>query len=496
MPGRDHFVAFDLGAESGRAVLGGLDGERLVLEEKHRFANPTGRMNGTFHWNLLGQWEELKLGLRKCAIEGGNRRAIESVGVDTWGVDFGLLAPNGDILGNPAHYRDRRTEGVMEKVFQRVSKQNIFEITGIQFMPLNTLYQLVALKASHSSLLAAAETMLFMPDLFNYLFTGKRQTEFSIATTSQMFNPRKRAWAEDLLAELELPRKILPTIVPSGSVVGPMRKDVAAECRVGAIPVIAPGTHDTASAVAAVPAHGDDWCYISSGTWSLMGVELNAPIINEKALRYEYTNEGGVAGKIRFLKNITGLWLVQECRRAFAQEGRDYEYGELAKLAEQAEPFRSVIDPDHTPFRSPGDIPKKIDRFCAATQQRPPTTPGEFVRTCLESLAITYRRTLAGLEDVLGKKIKTIHIVGGGSRNELLNQMTADACARTVIAGPSEATSIGNILVQAMAMGRVKSLDQARSIVRHSFDVKRYDPRDTKAWDMAYDRYLDVRQTH
>ena len=384
----------------------------------------------------------------------------------------------------------------MERVHQRVSKQRIFEITGVQFMPINTLYQLVALQQSKSSLLASAETMLFIPDLFTYLFTGKRQSEFSIATTSQMFNPRKRAWAEELLHELELPRQILPTVVPSGTVVSPMRKEVAAECRMNTVPVIAPGSHDTASAVVAVPAEGDNWCFISSGTWSLMGVEMPAPLINEKSLRYDFTNEGGVGGRTRLLKNITGLWLVQECRRYFKAQGQDLEYAELEKLCAAAPALMSIIDPDHAPFRVPGDIPKKIERFCAATAQRPPTSPGAFVRVCLESLAMTYRRTLGTLEDMLGKKIKTIHVVGGGSQNSLLNQMTADACARPVMAGPVEATAIGNALVQGMAMGSVKSLEHARRIVLNSFEPKRFEPRDTKTWDEAFNRYRDIRQHH
>jgi rhamnulokinase len=491
----DHYVAFDLGAESGRVVLGALDGDRLKIEEKHRFATPVGRMNGALHWNLLGLWEEMKLGLRKCAVDRGQKRDIEAVGVDAWGVDFGLIAPNGDVLANPVHYRDRRTDGVMEKVFQRVSRQHVFDVTGVQFLPFNTIYQLVAMQQARSSLLSAAETLLFIPDLLNYLFTGKRQTEFSIATTSQLYNPRKLAWADELMRELELPRNLLPnTVAPSGSTVGPMRKEVAAECRVGPIPVIAPGSHDTASAVAVVPANGGDWCFISSGTWSLMGVELNSPLITEKALRYEFTNEGGVGGRFRFLKNITGLWLVQEVRRAFAAEGRNYSYDELVAMAVQAEPFRCVIDPDHRPFTQPGDIPKKIDRFAAATQQRPPATPGEFVRTCLESLAIKYRQTLDALEDATGRRIKAIHVVGGGSRNDLLNQMTADACNRNVLAGPAEAAAIGNVLVQSMAMGRVRNLEQARSIVRSSFEIKRFEPRDNKAWEGALNRYRDLRQ--
>jgi rhamnulokinase len=493
---KDQFVAIDCGAESGRVVLASLENDRLTLDERHRFTTPVGRMNGSLHWNLLGIWEEIKAGLRRCALEGANKRQIDGIGIDAWGVDFGLVAPSGEILGNPVHYRDRRTDGVMERVHQRISKQRIFEITGVQFMPINTLYQLIALQQSKSSLLAAAETMLFIPDLFNYLLTGKRQSEFSIATTSQMFNPRKRAWADELLHELELPRQILPSVVPSGTVVSALRKDVAAECRMNAVPVIAPGSHDTASAVVAVPAEGDSWCFISSGTWSLMGVELPAPLINEKSLRHDYTNEGGVGGRIRLLKNITGLWLVQECRRYFKSQGQDLDYAELEKLCAQAPSLMSIIDPDHAPFRAPGEIPKKIERFCAATSQRPPTSPGAFVRVCLESLAMTYRRTLNALEDLLGKKIKTIHVVGGGSQNSLLNQMTADACARPVVAGPAEATATGNALVQAMTMGSVKSLEHVRRIVANSFEPKRFEPRDTKAWDAAFARYQEIRQHH
>lgn len=491
-----HFLAFDLGAESGRAVLGMLGDGRLALEERHRFANPTGRMNGHLYWNLLAQWEELKTGLRKSA-EGHNsaRASLSGIGVDTWGVDFGLVGADGDLLGNPFHYRDPRTDGVMERTFGRVSRQEIFEHTGVQFMQLNSLYQLIALRDSKPRTLDAAETLLFIPDLFNYLFTGEKLAEFSIATTSQMYDPRKGAWATEMLRKLDLPTRILPQIIASGKVIAPLRRDVAEECNVGRVPVIATACHDTASAVAAVPAEADDrgdWCYISSGTWSLMGVELTEPVINEKSLRYNYTNEGGVGGTIRFLKNIMGLWLVQECRRQWVKEGHDHSYAELKEMAARAKPFGAVIDPDHKPFLSPGDMPGKIERFCRDSKQRPPTARGEFVRLCLEGLALTYRKTLEGLEDVLGRRINRIHVVGGGSQNDLLNQMTADACEREVVAGPVEATAIGNILVQAMATGDVKSLAEARKIVCSSFDVKRYQPQQPKAWNDAYARYREV----
>jgi len=494
------FVAFDLGAESGRALLGRLDGGRLTLDEKHRFPNPNGRINGHLQWNLLQQWEELKTGLRKCSADlHGNHQQIHGIGVDTWGVDYGLIAPDGDILSNPFHYRDSRTDGVMERAFTVVPRDEIFAATGVQFMQFNTLYQLYSMLAQKKALLSAARTLLFMPDLFNYLFTGVAKAESSIASTSQMIDPVSGQWATALLEKLGIPTHILPPIVPSGTVLGDLRADVAAECGVPPIPVIAPACHDTASAVAAVPAIGDpsptgtDWCYISSGTWSLMGVELSRPLINDKVKRYNYTNEGGVGGSIRFLKNIMGLWLVQECRRHWQREGYDHTYVELTQMAARTRGFGAIIDPDHKPFGTPGDMPVKIEQFCRETGQRPPQTRSETIRCCLESLALTYRRTVEGLEDVLGHPIRTIHIVGGGCQNELLNQMTADATGRKVVAGPIEATAIGNILVQAMATGDIKSLAEAREVVRNSFEVKIYEPAEPRQWDEAYQRYRALR---
>ena len=485
-----NFLAFDLGAESGRAVLGRLSAGRLTLEEKHRFPNPNGRINGHLHWNLLGQWEELKTGLRKTMDAGD--RDLHGIGVDTWGVDFGLVAKNGEILGNPYHYRDSRTDGLLESTFKRVPKQKIFDATGVQFMEINSLFQLISMRQGDSPLLDCADTLLFVPDLFNYLFTGIRKVEFSIATTSQMYDPRKKTWAWDLLKALDLPTRIFPEIIPSGTILGPLREDVAAECGAGRIPVIASAGHDTASAVAAVPvdAGNSDWCYISSGTWSLMGVEIPEPIVNDKALQYNYTNEGGVGGTIRFLKNIAGLWPVQECRRFWKREGHDHTYAELTQMAARARPLASILNLESKPFLLPGEMPAKIEQYCRETRQPLPGARGETVRACLDSLALTYRKTLEGLEDVLGRKISVIHIVGGGCQNELLNQMTADACNRPVIAGPIEATGIGNILVQAMATGDVKSLVDARAIVRASFDVKGFEPREPRKWDEAYGRFL------
>jgi rhamnulokinase len=480
-----NFLAFDMGAESGRAVLGTLDNGKLTLDVKHRFANPTGRLGGHLYWNLLTQWEELKIGLRNVA---GTK--LDGIGVDTWGVDFALLADDGSVLGNPFHYRDTRTDGAMERAFAKVPREKIFEATGVQFMQINSLYQLMATSRTH---LSEGKTLLFMPDLFNYLFTGVAKSEFSIASTSQMYDPRKKQWAKDLLDKLGLPTNLLAEIVPSGTVLGPLLKEVAAECGTqGTPPVIAPACHDTASAVAAVPAEGNDWCYISSGTWSLMGVELDEPVINEKTLRYNYTNEGGVGGTIRFLKNIMGLWLVQECRRHWVKEGYDHSYTELTEMATRARGHLALLDLNYPPLAFPGDMPKKIEQYCRETHQTLPQSRGEIVRVCLDGLALSYRRTLEGLEDILGRKIGTIHVVGGGVQNQLLTQMTADACNRPVVAGPIEATAIGNILVQAIATGDVKSLADARHIVRESFEVKRYEPRESATWDRAYERHKAI----
>lgn len=491
--GQSHYVAFDLGAESGRAILGTLEGDRLALETKHRFANPSGTLRGTLYWDLLAQWQEIKTGLRMAATDAtGKKRTLAGIGIDTWGVDFGLLDEAGNLIGLPVHYRDKRTDGIMEKTFARVPADEIFTATGNQFMPFNTLYQLLALKQQDPAQLAMARQMLFVPDLFNYLLSGVAKIESTIASTSQMINPRTGTWAMDLLEKLSLPTNILGEIVPAGTVLGNLLPDVAAECSAEVCPVIAPACHDTASAVAAAPAQGQDWCYISSGTWSLMGVEIEKPLINDKTRKYNYTNEGGVNGTIRLLRNIMGLWLVQECRRHWVTEGYDHSYAELTQMALTSKPLEVLLDPDHTPFLTPGQMPIKIEAYCKQTRQRPPLTRGSYIRACLEGLALAYRRTLEGLEDILGRKINTIHIVGGGCQNELLNQMTANACGRTVVAGPIEATSIGNILVQAMGTGQIKSLAQGRQIVANSFPVKHYEPKDVEAWQKAYEKFRSL----
>ncbi len=486
------YLALDLGAESGRGLLGKFDGERLVLDEVHRFPNGPVRMLDTIYWDLPRLFEEMKGALRKVAAAGAR---LDGVGIDTWGVDFGLVGRNDTLLGNPVHYRDARTDGMFDAATRLVSRERIYEISGVQFLPFNTIYQLFALKTANSPLLEVAETLLMMPDLFAWLLTGQRAGERTDATTTQLLDPRTGTWSDELCQGLGLPRQILPELIEPGTDLGPLRKSVADEVGVSGLSVIAPATHDTASAVAAVPARvtnpggPPDWCYLSSGTWSLLGVEVPQPVISAETLRCNLTNEGGVNGTTRLLKNIMGLWLVQECRRTWARGGRDWSYEELIPKAEAARPFAALVDPDDASFFAPGDMPARLAAFCTRTGQPAPTDEGSFVRCALESLALKYRWTIERLEQILGTTIRTVHVVGGGARNALLNQFTADACGRPVHAGPVEATAVGNVLLQAMARGRIGSLADARAIVARSFPVTVYEPRDTAAWEEAAGRF-------
>ncbi|HID86690.1 MAG TPA: rhamnulokinase [Anaerolineae bacterium] len=484
------FLAIDLGASSGRAVVGLFDGERLRLEEVHRFPNGPVRVLNSLHWDVLRLFEEVKGGLAKCVKTYGTD--IASLGLDTWGVDFGLLDARDELLGNPYHYRDRRTDGMMEEAFRRVPREEIFERTGIQFMQLNSLYQLLAMAVQGSPMLDAAQTFLNMPDLFNFWLTGRKASEFTIATTTQCYDPRAGDWAWTMLERLGLPTRIFGEIVPPGTRLGPLHPAVAEETGAGDVPVIATAGHDTAAAVAAVPARGHDYAYISSGTWSLMGVEVDEPLITPQSLAYNFTNEGGVEGTIRLLKNIMGLWLVQECRREWAQAGEELSWDDLTRMAAEAEPFGGLVDPDDSRFLPPGDMPKRIQSYCAETGQPVPQSKGAIVRCALESLALKYRWVLERLEEMLGRELPIIHIIGGGSKNWLLNQLTADATGRPVVAGPDEATSIGNILMQALALRHIASLEEGRELVRRSFEMTTYEPRDPARWDEAYARFLRV----
>ncbi len=484
------FLAFDLGAESGRGVVGLFDGSQLELEVINRFSNGAVRLPDSLHWDVLALHDSMLETLRLAAAVYGS---IDAVGVDTWGVDFALLGRGGVLLGNPRHYRDPHTENIMEEAFQRVPRQDIFQRTGIQFMRFNTLFQLLAMQRDRSPLLDVAETLLFMPDLFHYFFTGIKVNEFTNASTSQMLDPRTRGWAYELIQAFGLPAKLLGSLVQPGTVLGPLRATIGSETGINAAPVIAPATHDTASAIAAVPASATSWAYISSGTWSLMGVELAQPLVNDAALEANFTNEGGVGGTTRFLKNIMGLWLVQECRRAWERAGTKYNYDELTRQAEAAPPFASLVNPNDESFILPANMPAALADFCRRTGQPAPEGPGGTVRCALESLALCYRWVLDKLEALTGRRAEVIHIVGGGSQNALLNQFTADACDRPVLAGPVEATAIGNVLVQALGLGVLGSLADAREVVRRSFEVRTFTPRQPDAWRVAYERFLALR---
>jgi rhamnulokinase len=482
-------LAIDLGAESGRGLIGSFDGDRLGLEVVGRFANGPVHTLESLHWDVLGLWREMLTILRKAAAGHG---PLASIGVDTWGVDFALLGKDGTLLGNPRHYRDPHTETIMDQAFTKVPRSEIFRQTGIQFMRFNSLFQLLALMRDRSPLLDVAETMLFIPDLFHYWMTGNKVNEYTDASTSQMIHPASRTWARDLIRALGIPEKILGSLVQPGAVLGPLRPGVASQAGVASIPVIAPATHDTAAAVAAVPASGESWAYISSGTWSLMGVETKTPLTDERALKVNFTNEGGVGGTIRLLKNIMGLWLVQECRRAWERGGVTYDYAALMKMAEASKPFASIVNPDDPSFMLPTSMPSALGDYCKKTGQRVPEEPGDVVRCALESLALRYRWVLDRLEELVGKRLDTIYIVGGGCQNTLLCQLAADACNRLVVAGPVEATAIGNVLVQAIGLGLLGSLAEGRAVVRRSFELSTYEPREHERWTEPYNRFLQM----
>ncbi len=468
------FLAFDLGAESGRAMLGSLDSGRLTLDELHRFPNQPVRLPTGLYWDTLRLFHEIQQGLIVCGRE--RRITPNGIGVDTWGVDFGFLGSDGALVDNPRHYRDARTQGLLERTYSVVPREEIFRQTGIQHMEFNSLFQWYSMKLASSPALTTARTLLFLPDLFSYWLSGVARAELTIASTSQFYNPIEKTWAKPLLASLGLDSSVLPEIVPPGTRLGSLFEYLHRTAGFSSeVPVYATASHDTASAVTAAPAEGTDWCYISSGTWSLLGVELDSPIVNADSLALNFTNEIGAAGRVRFLKNIAGLWILQECRRAWALEGRDYSYEELAQMAAAAPPSSIYLNPDD--FTSPGDMPARIARFCRDSGVSAPVEPGPMARLVLESLAVSYRDKILSLEKLLGRPINRIHIFGGGSRNRLLNQLTADFSNKPVIAGPAEATAAGNVLVQAMGAGLVKDLDEARAIVRASFPLERFEPR-------------------
>ena len=479
------YIAFDLGATSGRAIAGTLCDGKISMEEISRFNIGFIPVGEHLHWNILGIYNILRNSLKTCAQEG--KYQPESIGIDTWGVDFGLVAADGSLLGEPYSYRDPHTNGMMEEYFKLVPREKVYELTGIQFMQFNSLFQLFTMKRNGSSLLECAGDLLFLPDLLNYMFTGVKKAEFTIASTSQMLNPKTMNWAKELFDAFGVSVSLMRDIILPGNIVGVFTDAIAKETGIGKIPVVAVGAHDTASAIAAVPAEGENWAYLSSGTWSLMGIESPKPLINKETETMNFTNEGGIEGTFRFLKNITGLWLLEQCRKEWEQD--DYSYEQLVEMAKAEKPFQFFVDPDAPDFMNPENMVQAISQFCSRTNQKVPETVGQFVRCIFESLALKYRYTIELLKNVSPHPIEKLHVIGGGSKNAFLCQFTSNAIGMSVIAGPAEGTAMGNLLVQALALGHLNSLADIRQVVRNSVETETYLPQDSAEWEKAYTQF-------
>jgi rhamnulokinase len=486
MPNMAHsksYLAFDFGAESGRAVLAHLQSGILKTEEVHRFQNEPVEYGGSLHWDAPRLWFEVCKAL--TCVE---HMDLAGIGVDAWGVDYALLGERRELLQNPYHYRDRRTQGIMEEVFRKVPREEIYKATGIQFMPINTLYQLYAAQRETPTILAAAKQLLTIPDLFNYWLTGHAVCEFTNSTTTQLVDPFRRSWATDLMQKIGLRPELPAPIVEPGTIIGTLLPSVAQNSTLARTPVIAPACHDTGSAVAAITAR-DNTAFLSSGTWSLIGTELDAPIVTPQALKLNFTNEGGVKGTTRLLKNVMGLWMLQGCRNYWSTKGQSVDYHELAELAGREPAFKHLVDPDDECFLRPANMPAAVDDFCRKTNQPAPSSPGAYVRCVMESLALKYRRVLRSLEQLCGKRIEQIRVIGGGSKNRLLNQFTADATGKRVLAGPAEATALGNIAIQILATGDASSLQEVRAIVDRSFPTEVFEPLETDKWERQTERF-------
>ena len=484
------YLAFDFGASSGRSIVGLFDGEKLELQETHRFDNDPVMIRDTFTWDFPRLLFDLKKGIRLSFAQYPD---ISSVGIDTWGVDFGLLDKNGELLGNPVHYRDNRTDGMIEKACGILSREEIFKTTGTAFNKFNSLYQLMALADQNSPLLDAADTFLFMPDLFNYMLTGDKCCEFTITSTAQMYNYKTGDWAYDMLGKLGIRTDILPKVVPAGTRLSNLSPQICNELGASPVPVIAIAEHDTGSAALSVPYERANSAFLSSGTWSLLGLELAEPIISNTAMELNYTNEGCVNNRIRLLKNIMGMWVQNECKRNWEARGEKIIFSELDQSVFASKPFMAVIDIDDPSFFEPYDMPEKVQEFCRRTGQEVPQTHGEIMRVVMESLALKYRNAIEGLETISGVKVPALNIVGGGIKNKNLSRFTANAIGRPVIAGPVEATAIGNIMGQMIAMGDVKDENQAREVVKKSFPLEYYEPEDVAIWDAAYERLMNLK---
>ena len=481
-------LSFDFGASSGRAMISSFDGEKITMEEIHRFSNDTVIVNGTMYWDILRLFFEIKTSITKAVNSGG----FDAIGIDTWGVDFGLIDKRGKLLGNPVHYRDLRTEGIPEKVFETISKEEIYNRTGTQCMRINTLYQLMYLKENEPEILENAEKFLLIPDLFAYMLTGEMRAEASIASTTNLYNPYKRDWDYELIERLGLDKNLFPEIIKAGNIYGYLTDEICEELGCEKVPVIAVCAHDTASAVAATPSFADDFVYISCGTWSLFGIELPEPIINDEVCKLNFTNEGGFKDTVRFLKNIMGLWLIQESRRQWRREGEEVGFDQLEKEALASEPFKCFVDVDDPMFESAGNLPRRVKEFCEKTGQYVPETRGEIMRCIYQSIAMKYKYTFNKLGEIANKKYTKINMLGGGIKDKLLCRLTADACNAEVLAGPTEATVMGNIAVGYYALGEIKDFADIRKTVSNSTDIKHYLPENPEAWEEAYERYLKI----
>jgi rhamnulokinase len=486
---KSSFLAFDIGASSGRAILGILENNKVELVEIHRFKNQMTKIHGNYFWNIFSLFDELKTGLKKCISE--FKIQPESIGIDTWGVDYSLVTGDGQLVGLPFAYRDHRTDNSMEEFFQKMSKKETYLLSGIQFMQFNTLFQLFSSVQQNYSGLKVAENLLFTPDTLNFLFTGVKKNEYTIASTSQMLKPGKAEWEPKLFKAAGIPQKLAGEIIQPSTVLGVLLPEVLEETGSASIPCIAVAGHDTASAVVSVPAQGENWAYLSSGTWSLLGIESPVPLVSEKTLEMNFTNEGGVDGTTRFLKNIMGMWLIQECKRLWDTKSA-MGWHEIVALSNNVKPFISLINPDDAGFLNPGNMPKAVQDFCEKTNQPVPQSKGEIARCIYDSLVLKYKFTIKQIESVTGNKIEKLHIIGGGAHNATMNQLTADATGVPVFAGPTEATAIGNILLQAKALGKVKSLAEIREIVRNSFEVTEYKPSPKLDWEAAYVKFEKI----
>lgn len=484
-----YFFAFDLGATSGRSILGTLHNGKLELKELTRFPNRILRINNKYYWNIYTLFEELKKGIATAQKQGFN---LNSIGIDTWGVDFIYVAKDGSFLGMPRSYRDPYTNGISEEYFTLIPREQVYERTGIQIMNFNSLFQLYAAHKEASSALEYAESILFIPDALNYLLTGKKACEYTIASTSQFLNPNTRQIEASLLAAANVNENLIPAIIMPGTMIGCLTHDIQKECETTGVPVIAVAGHDTGSAVVSVPAENENFAYLSSGTWSLMGIEVKEPIINEKSYQLNFTNEGGVEGTTRFLKNITGMWLLEQCRKEWEHNGSCYTYPEIVEMSDSAEGFGSLIDPDDELFANPESMTEAIRNYCCQTEQKIPGTHAEIIRCIFDSLALKYKYVLNSLQQVAPFQIEKLHVIGGGSQNKLLNQATANAIGMPVVAGPAEATAIGNVMMQAKGLGLVSSLNEIRSIIRNSFALEVFYPQDVELWHIAYNKFLTI----